>query len=409
MKKKISKKLKIIKILSFILIGFLVVELIYFGIIVYKDRKNSTYYTIVNDLVLLEDGYVAVGFSDFKHSSFNKTSDYNKAIIWKYNDAFEAVKEEYIKLGYNSHFNDVIELKDGYVAVGAITMTETQLTDNVTEGLIVRFDKDFNIIWRENVQILDDTDLLKVKLDKNNNLIIVGQSIYAKNIIGNQTTGGAILLKYNLDGEELFKFNYGGPFTGMFNDVYIESDGYVVVGVTGTETGIIQKYDFKGNEIWHNYYGPTEINGITNIYKDGNNYLVTTTKLPSKGDSSSYKAVVAKYNANGKLVDEISYDKKALNIFKNLYIEDDYIYAVGATGDVKDGNALTDAFVIKYDKKFNIVDEKYLEIDEKHDKNDSYDKIYKTNDKYLIVGKTNSKIKEYKTNGYDYYPIFVEY
>ncbi len=400
-----DKKLRIIKIISLVLLIVLVFELIYFGYKYYKVRKASTYYTIANDLVINDDKYIGVGLSDFKNSKFNKTVMYNKATIWEYDNNFKPLKEKFIDLGYSGYFNSIVKLEDGYVAVGAIEMTSTQHDESITEGLIVRFDMDFNIVWRKNVQVLDDTEFAKVKLDSDSNLVIVGQSIYAKNIIGNQSTGGALLFKFNLDGEELFRLNYGGPQTGMFNDVLIEKDGYVVVGVTKTGTGIIQKYNFKGKEVWHNYYGPTDSNGLTRIIKFGDNYLTLGTLLKDKNTKTEYKASIVEYDSKGNKLDAVLYEKEKLNKFNDIYLDDDTIYIVGTTGSYKNGEVVTNGLFIKYDNNLKVTLEKVVSLD----KSFSYSKIYKSDDKYMVLGFTNSKSSKYKTNGYDYYPILDQY
>ena len=51
-----------------------------------KVRQTTTYYTALNSIIKTEDGYVGVGFSDFKHSDFNKYQEkgYNKPCLWVY-------------------------------------------------------------------------------------------------------------------------------------------------------------------------------------------------------------------------------------------------------------------------------------------------------------------------------------
>lgn len=400
-----EKKIKIIKTISIILLVTLISELIYFGYKYYNVRKESTYYSIANDLVIKDDTIIGVGLSDFKNSKYFDTNPYNKATIWEYDDSFKVINEKYIDLGYNGYFNSIVDVSDGFVAVGAIEMTDTQHDEECTEGLIVKFDNDLNIVWRKNIQVLDDTEFITVKLDKDNNLIIVGQSIYAKNIIGNQTTGGAMLFKFNQDGKELFRLNYGGPQTGVFNDVLIEDDGYVLVGATKSSTGIIRKYDFNGNEIWHNYYGPTDSTGLTKIVKVDNYYLVLGTLLPDKNTMTKYNASLIKFDTKGNKFDEVLYEKDYLNKFRDIFVDEDSIVLVGTYGKGIDDEVLTDAMYIKYDKDFNLLKEEFLSLEN----SESYNKIFIKDDQYLVLGFTNSKYKKFKTNGYDYYTIFELY
>ena len=406
--KKNKKTNKRLTIIIRILIIVLVVEGSLFGYTVISNRLKTSYYTLVNEMILEEDGYVAAGVSDFKNSKLTKYEKpgYTKPVIWKLDKEKKYIKEEQIDLGYNGFFNSVIKVKDGYVAVGAIEMSQKQHEEKATEGLIVKFDNDLNVIWRKNLKILDVNEFVSVKEDKDGNLIVVGKSLYAENYMGNHTTGGAILLRYTSEGEETLRVNYGGPQKGVFNDVIIENDGYTVVGVYYTNTGVIKKYSLTGQEMWHAYYGPTDSKGITSITKDNNKYYVTATKLKTKTDTS-YETAIISYDINGKELESIQYKKDNINRFEDIYVNENEVIAVGiAVPETKDESKTKNyAVIVKYDKELNKIEEKVL----KGNKNSSFIKIYNFNNKYLALGNTNSKFKEYKTNGIDYMPIYFEY
>ena len=87
-----------------------------------------------------------------------------------------------------------------------------------------------------------DTLLKKVKLD-GDDIVVVGTSVYGEGYIGNHKTGGAILLKYDQDGKEKLRINNGGPYTGILNDIIVEDNSYVVVGLGRANSGIIIRYD----------------------------------------------------------------------------------------------------------------------------------------------------------------------
>ena len=239
-----DKQRKVFKIILIVLTVVLIAELIYFGVRYYLNRKDSVFYTVVNSAIMEnENNYVGVGFSDYYNSKFNDYNDgLNKATIFV-NKKGKMIDEIELKLGYNSYFNDIIKTDDGYVAVGSIQMTEEQSEEKLSEGLIIKYDKDFNIIWRKNLSILGKTELLKVKITKDDDIVVVGTSVYGEGYVGNHTTGGGILLKYNKDGKELLRVNNGGPYNGRFNDVLIEDDSYVVVGLGKNNSGIIIKYN----------------------------------------------------------------------------------------------------------------------------------------------------------------------
>ena len=129
----------------------------------------------------------------------------------KYNKDFEITKEKKLDIGYEGVFTDVVKVSDGYVAVGYSIMSEEQLENQETEGVIVKYNEKLELVWRKNVHTLDNTKLYSVILDSENRLVIAGESIYGNGYVGNHSIGGAILLRYTLDGEKIDSANYGGP------------------------------------------------------------------------------------------------------------------------------------------------------------------------------------------------------
>lgn len=395
-----KKQKKIFKIIIIALAIILVGEIIYFGIRYYNGRKNSTYYTVINNAIVEnENNYVGAGFSDYKQSKLNDYEDgLNKATIFDYENG-KLTKEIGFKKGYNSYFNDIIEVEDGYIAIGSIEMTKKQKEDGLSEGLVIKYDKNFKFKWRKNIRGIGKTELLKIKQD-NDDFIIVGTSVYGQGYMGNHTTGGGILIKINKDGEELMRTNNGGPFYGRFNDVLVEDDGYVVVGLGKANSGIIIKYSKDGEKIWTGSYGYTDKNGINSITKLGNKYITATTKLINTKDTKNSSAAIVIFNKNGKKIDDVKYNKETLNSFQDIETQNNSIIAVGYTGKTK-----TDAVIVKYDKDLYEEETNIL----KGDNNDYYNNVYIKDKKIITLGYSNSKSKEYKTNGYDYLPIIKTY
>ena len=402
-----DKQRKIFKIIVIVLSVILVTELIYFGVKYYINRQNSVFYTVFNSIVIDDNDYIGVGFSDYRNSDFNKYSNgYNKATIFKYNSG-EIVQEVGINVGYNSFFYDVIDVSDGYIAVGSVEMTDDQNNEKLSEGLIVKFDKEFNILWRKNISILNKTELLKIEELDNGEFLVAGSSTYGEGYVGNHTTGGAILLKFDKDGEELFRVNYGGPYSGKFNDILVEDDGYVAVGLGKSNSGIIVKYNLNGKMVWDSSYGATDENGITAVDKLGNNYVVATTKVVDSKDLSNYQAAIVIFNDSGEKIDDVKYSSSDITCFSDLLVDnDDNIIASGYTGKLNSDSVLnSDAIVVKFDKNLYEQDVKLLN----GDNNDMFNKIYLNNNNYIVLGYSNSKIKGYNLNGYDYFPIIENY
>lgn len=401
-----DKNKKLMSAIIIILAIILVSELFYFGIKFYHNRKVSTFYTVVSSVVLDNDKtFVGAGFSDYRHSKLNKfDKGYDKATIFEVKNG-KTIKEIGLKLGLNSRFNDLIEVKDGYVAVGKIEMNKDQQKEGMTEGLIAKFDKNFKLVWRKNVSILEKTELYKVILD-GDDLVIIGTSVYSDGYVGNHTTGGGILLKYSLDGKQKLKINYGGPYSGSFNDIIIEKDSYVVVGLGRKNSGIIVKYDKSGNKLKSGSFGYTDKNGINAVAKIGDNYVTATTKVVNPKDLSNYSAAIVEFNSNLEKIDDIKYTNDKITYFNDIKVDKDgNVFVCGYTGHVKEKEVLTDGIVVKYDKDLYEKSSDVL----KGKKNDFYSRIYIKDNNIYLLGYSNSKLKEFKTNGYDYYPVLKKY
>lgn len=398
-----NKQKKIFKTIIIALAIILIGEIIYFGIRYYNGRKNSTYYSVINNAIVEnEKNYVGAGFSDYKQSKYNDYEDgLNKATIFNYKDG-KITKEIGFKKGYNSYFNDIIKVKDGYLAVGSIEMTKKQKEDGLSEGLLIKYDKNFNFKWRKNIRGIGKTELLKIKQD-GDDFVIVGTSVYGEGYMGNHTTGGGILIKINENGEEIMRVNNGGPFYGRFNDVLIENNSYVVVGLGKANSGIIIKYTKDGEKVWTGSYGYTDKNGINSITKLGNKYITATTKLVNPKEPNMSAALVV-FNKNGKKVDDVKYNSQSINYFGDVETLNDSIIAVGYTGKGTT-KIKTDAIIVKYDK--DLYEEETNTL--KGDNNEYYNNIYIKDNKIIALGYSNSKSKEYKINGYDYLPITKTY
>ena len=401
-----KKANKILKTISIILAILLVIEIIFLGTRLYQNRKNTTFYTVTETTIKDGDNYISVGMSDFKHSKLNeyKEPGYNKPFIQVYDKDKNLLKETFLDLGFNGSYNDIVKVEDGYIVVGQLTMDSKQHQENLTEGVIVKYDFDLNIVWRQNLQILDTTKLYKVAID-NQDILVVGQSIYGANYIGNHKTGGAIFLKYNKDGKELKRANIGGPSSGVFNDIVVNKDSYTVVGIMNTSTGIIVNYNKNLKENWHNYYGSTDAQGLTSISKQNNDYIVTSSYLKDKSNTDTYEAAIIRFDSKGKLLNEQKWQKQDISRFENALVLDDKIIVLALYG-VKEDNVLhNQSAILELDNDFNITKEEYLE-----GKNTvTFKNIIQDNDTYLVTGYTNSKLKEITSNGYDYYPLLLNY
>ena len=307
--KRLIKWLRVIIVLC---IAIIVVEVGYIGLS-YYNRKNSIVYTdTLNSFKETDDGYLVVGNSDFKNSEFNDyKKDYNKAKFAKYNSDFEVEFESAYTKGYSSYFSDVIEYSDGFIAVGGAQYDEQQVEDNATDGLIVLYDKEGKQVDTKSVQIAGDTTFNKVLL-VDDGFIVVGQSILQNMVIGNDPDGGALIIKYDFDLNEVWRANYGGSKSGNFNDAIIDGDYIYLVGKDATRYGMVAKYTLSGEQVFVKSYEYTDTVGFSSIVKVGNDFFVAGSKtinIDAKDADKVTEGLILKYNSDGEVLDEVTFSK----------------------------------------------------------------------------------------------------
>lgn len=404
------KSLKAVKILKYVSIGLVclfALEFIYFGIKMINIRKNSTYYSSLNSIIKTDNGYVGVGLSDSKHSDFidYEKPGYNKPYLYVYNKDLKIEKEVKLDLGYNGEYKDIVSYDDGFIAVGNIEVSLANHKDNATEATIVKYDKNFNIVWRKNYNLMGNSSYNAVKIDNDSNIIVCGSTVFESSAIGYDTKGGALLTKYDKDGEKLLEVTKGGPLSSAtFNDVVVLDDGYIAVGVTQKGTGIVYKYDKDFNEVWHNYYGYTDKEGITSITKiDDNSFVMTASHLFEKDKTDKYEAAIIKINGDGEIEKEVTFSHDDISKFKDSVYLDDKIVVAGVFGKKIDDVLNASGLLVTYDINLEKIEEKFYTKNKTY----SFTKIINDDGKYLAIGNTNSKInnKYLKTNGLDFYPV----
>ena len=77
------------------------------------------------------------------------------------------------------------------------------------------------------------------------------------------------------------------------------------------------------------------------------------------------------------------------------------------TGKLKKENDIlvNQSSILEYNLDLELVNESNLT----GNKTVTFTNVILNDDDYLVVGYTNSKMEEFKTNGYDYYQIFIDY
>ena len=421
-----------------LIIGFIVVflELIAMFTMKILRERGIDHVDAINDLISVSDGYIAVGVSDFDESNSidKKIYEYvdstsqekmniitNQSKIAKYDKDMKLIWENTYNNKYDSTFYSVLEVSDGYIAVGSLVSKYEQIEINVRDGLIVKFDLSGKILWHKTYHVLSDTEFYKIIDDGDDNYVVIGQSIYENMEMGSHITGGGIIVRYDKDGNVIAHNNYGGNKSGSFNDIVKVSDGYIVCGKDATNYGIVVKFkkDFNREDtdtnlitkkiVWQRTYSNTDDVGFTSmIINKDIIYVVGAVNISNEKDDNDktifkYDAGVVLYNTSGKYLGKYSLEENIHHRFNSVILQDNNLILTGLLNidGIYKGNK-QDSMIVKFDIENNKFSEKKV-----YQENNDYiiNKIVKL-DKNILIGSSKNKCSLY---GCEYEPIISIY
>jgi len=186
--------------------------------------QNNWIVTLENDYFVYE-GYSIKKTEDGKYIVAGRGQDiYNTLMKLNSNGDFIWDKHFWVSVGvYNwGHLYDVVVLPNngGYVAVG-------EISDNGDlSAIIVRYDTAGNVMWIKSLQHSSSTaneGFRAVALSTTNTLIAVGYT-------GRYGNGGeALLTEWDLNGNLLSAYTYGGSYSDVFHSVEIAQNGDIIL------------------------------------------------------------------------------------------------------------------------------------------------------------------------------------
>lgn len=437
MKQKKNKKILTIMIICIIVI---LIELLIMLIIHISRERTINHIDSLNNLIKTNNGYIGVGISDFNNSNYlskkiyEYTDDTTKqkqnviatqSKLVKYDNNFNLIWEKTFENDYDSTFYDIIEVNDGYVVVGSYAKDAKQISLNTRDALIIKYDYNGNIIWKQTYSVLSDTEFYKVITD-DDKLIVIGQSIYENMELGNHITGGGIIVKYDMNGELLEHNNYGGNKSGKFNDIIKVDDGYIVCGKDATNYGILVKFkkNFNREEndtnliskkvVWQRTYSNTDYEGFTSIARNNDIlYLGGAINIGTEKDKDGnpifqYDAGIVSYNTNSKYLGSYSIKNSTHHRINTMVIDNNNLYVnILLNVDSKDENK------ISMIRKYNLTDVNKLNDNIIYSKtfdnqnNFIINKLTKINDDIMYIGTTNKECHFF--TGCDYQNIIEKY
>jgi len=374
-KKLLIKRLKFVTLL---LVVVLILELCYVGYRLVFRSEESIYFDGINAIESTDTCYASVG------SNNDNDNYYEKAKITKYNKKKEKTFEKLYNVGYNSSFFGVTSDGDSLVAVGSYEKTATDHENLVRRALIVKYDASGNVEFEKDFKLLDNskfTNIIKVGED----YYVTGQSVYKSTKIGAEE-GGAVLAKFDKDGNLLWSKTYGSSKSAIYNDLIVVDDAIYVVGTDENYLGLICKYDMNGNLLEYNDYKSTDTIGFSGIVAvDGKIYVCGACRI----NDNDTDAMIVQYDLDCNYEKQVIYNSKGLARFNKISKDShDNLVVIGTSAiylnEVHDGyNEFNyDGIVGKYDTNLEKIDA--VTYGDKRD--DYFTDIKVVDDSYLVVG-----------------------
>lgn len=403
---------RIIHLVIFIVLSFLLVYGVYFLFFRQDKVVSLDSYDSLNSLILDGTDIVAVGSSNFRYSdSVDYTGGNEQAKVIKYNKKGEVLFETAFTEGILSKYYSIVLTDDGYVTVGSYEMDQD---DRVNIGLIVFYDKDGNIVWKNELVTHGDTIFYDVDT-VSDGYIVVGQSLSDQPL-----ENGAVIVKYSKSGSLVWKKYFGNTDSTAFKGVEVAKDRIYAVGLDQKDMGILACFQLDGQYSWHKEYLYTDDLGLSDIYYFKNNLYVVGGKkvldselVDEERNTSNTDALLLKYSLEGDLLFEKTFGGSNLEHYNSLTAYGNNLYVVGYSNSTDSGlKIFTDGvkkagIFVKYDLDGEM--EKKTVYGGSND--DNLTGIVTDNSNLYITGYSNSKdgnLLSSHENGRDYFGKLVK-
>ncbi len=382
--------LKILKVISFVCIVILLLEIGYFIYLNYLRQDEYNYFDGINDFVYLDDSYIAVG------SNNDNDKHFEKAKITKYNQKKEKVWEKVFNKGYNGAYFGVASDGEDIVAVGSFESSKFEHRNSFRTALLVKYDSLGKVLFEKEFQILDNSKFTNV-LVVDDGYIVTGQSIYSDMTLGTSEEGGAFLLKYDKEGKLVWKSNYGSSRTAIYNNLVVDDSYIYAVGKDDSKIGIVSKYDMFGNHLITTKYSDTDTLGFSGVVLLDDELIITGSKSIDANDSATV-ALIVKYDLNCSYIGEVTYESNGIERFNEVIRDANNDIVVIGTTAIYNKKASTNKKGLMYNGligkyKSNLKKVSVLEYGDEQD--DYFTTVKLVDNNYLVSGYSS-----YNEDGY---------
>jgi hypothetical protein len=301
-------------------------------------------------------------------------------------------------------FESATTVSDGVIVVGWAYLGSMGTGDwtgvagkGNLDAVIVKYDFDGNLIWKKVFGGALGETFMGVTAVSDGFIAVgdaEGKSIGTGDWAGLTAKGlvDAVIVKFDFDGNVVWKANFGGSAYDYFLGVGTVLNGVVAVGYSTCEsfgTGDWVGTEGKGNrDAIAVYYGDNgEVIGSTNFGGEGDDCFTSVTMIPDSIVLAGYSdspvintvgnellyghggkdAILVRYEYDGDLTWAKNFGGQGDDVFNGVAMLSDGIVAVGQSEISNSGNWAgitgnggSDAFIAKYDFSGNLKGKKYV-------------------------------------------------
>ena len=281
------------------------------------------------DILQTQDGgFIVSGYSYSTDIEGLPNKGGEDAIIVKYDKDGNLLWQKSWGGNLRDGFSEILQTQDGgFIVSGYSQSTDIEELPNKGESdaIIIKYDKDGNVLWQKSWGGKSWEKFYDILETQEGGFVVCAYSL-STDIEGIENKGyeDAIIVKYDKDGNMLWQKSWGGNGDDDFNGILQTQDGGFIVcayslstnieGIEnkGYEDAIIVKYDKDGNMLWQNSWGGNNEEEFTGILQtqDGG-YIVYgasgSTDIEGKGSGD---AIIVKYDKDGNLLWQKSWGGK---------------------------------------------------------------------------------------------------
>ncbi len=294
--------------------------------------------------IATKDGFIAIGMT--KSFGSDRSSIYAVSLDKKGNAQWQRAYFSSDESYY--HGTGIVPTSKGYKIAG--WEDKPEFFDAKVNGYVVDIDTEGERNKLRRYGGKDDDKLYDI-LKTDDGYLMVGES----ESLREDESFDAYVVKIDKKGKLLWQKGYGWGYDEKANAVTKAKDGYIFVGLTKSnrdkrEEAYVVKIDKMGKVVWQNTYGGRYDEEAFDIVADDDGYVIVgVTETDTHGREDVY---IFKIDEKGKVLWRKNYGGRDSDIAHSITKTDDGYLVVGETESY--GNGRKDVYVLKIDKNGNI-------------------------------------------------------